>query len=488
MNLKSLTNKAKNLLSFKSSRPTEQKSSGWSDYNLGSSCSNQSIISILSNSGEYNSLSARFLWAWYRSVKPMRHAVEGIVSPSFASIKPNIYDSKENRFLNSDETVDLSNLLDLFKNPNPRQSGLKFRETFAPSYFVTGNLYFVVDIGVVSNQPVYITYTPPQDVSPVKGSSGFVESYTVTSNTLIQTFYLEEDDDGNISYMNRDRDRELLHIANFNPCSDPIDGLSPLSSTLAEVEQYWQGNTHNNAFIAKGARPSGMLMIHPDVDLSADQEDRLRDLVEKSTYGENTGKVLVAQGGTSYQELSVNNKDMDYINLMERAKVEIYTTLNVPLPLIRDKAMTLNNYSEAKYMLYDFSIFPFADMIYDELNIQLSKYYDTEEGRYVLSYNKDDVDATQIRRNLEVDRLGKSGAITLNEHRDLLGYDARPEGDVIYQPLNLVPAGASTEIIEENNSESKGIKRSKEIFIEKLKETKQFSEEEIQKRADELYG
>ena len=174
---------------------------------------------------------------------------------------------------------------------------------------------------------------------------------------------------------------------------------------------------------------------------------------------------------------------------MERCKVEIYTTLNIPLPFIKDKAMTLNNYGESKFILFDFSVFPFADMIYSEIDRKLSKYYDTEEGRYILSYDKSKVDATTVRRNAEIERIGKSGAITLNEHRDLLGYDERPEGDVIYQPLNLVPAGASTAIIEDTGkTESKGIQRSKEIFIEKLKETKQFSDEEVNKRAEDLYG
>lgn len=468
----------------------ETKSSGdYFNLNYGSSCGN-SLISFLSGADcTYNSISAEILWSCYKSVKPMRHAVEGIVSQNFSSIKPAIYDKQEKRFLNSNEEVDLSNFLKVFEKPNVYQSSKKFKETFAPSYFVTGNLYLIVDIGILSNQPVYICYVPPQDVNPIKDSSdGYVRSYSVTTNNQYETFKRVELEDGEIAFYNDDESRELIPIANFNPSSQPQEGLSPLSSTLAEIEQYWQGNFHNNSFIKKGARPSGMIMIHPEADLTAQQEERLRSLVEKSTSGENTGKVLVAQGATNFKELSVNNKDMDYIQLMERAKVEIYTTLNIPLPMIKDKAMTLNNYQESKFMLHDMSIFPFADMIYAEINRKISKYYDTQENRYEISYNKDEVDATKVRRNQETERLGKSGALTVNEHRDLLGYSKIAEGDTIYQPVGLVPMGSQVDLQQEKESGQKQIKLNKKVFIKSLKKTGQYTNQEIQERANKLYG
>lgn len=481
------------LFDGKKSKPVVETKSidGWQNLNYSSSCSNNGLISILSGAGsQYNSISANVLWSWYRSVKPMRHAVEGIVSESFKTIKPAIYDNKERRFLNGDEEVDLSNFLKIFNEPNPYESSSKFKEKLAPSYFVTGNIYIIMDIGVVSNQPLYMSYIPPQDVDPSEGVDGTTKFFTVTKNNRYLTFKRTELEDGRIAYYNEDETKELIQIMNFNPCSNPQQGLSPLSSTLSEIEQYWQGNTHNNSFIAKGARPSGLLMIHPEVELSPQQEERLRSLVEKSTSGENTGKVLVAQGGTSYKELSVNNRDMDYINLMERAKVEIYTTLNIPLPLIRDKAMTLNNYQEAKFMLFDFSIFPFADMFYEELNLRISKYYDTENGRYSISYNKDEVDATKVRRNIEIDRLGQSGVITINEHRDLLNYSPIPEGDTIYQPASEVPIGSSPlqPSDDSDNDSKKSISINKEIFINQLRKTKQFTEDQIQEKAKNLYG
>jgi HK97 family phage portal protein len=466
----------------KSNPKAEVKSYTGTSHDVNCAGDYYSLINALSGMTGVGDISALVMWSWYKRVSPMRHGTD-LISQNFSEILPAIYDTEEDRYLvKGQDDVPYMRFVEKLYKPNGFQSRIKFAESFCPSYLVTGNYYIIASAMDEDSEIQYLTYIPPQDVTPLEGSKGIITSYSVTNSTFSANFKVKEigDFQDEVIYITDDETQELIPMAKFNPNSNPTCGLSPLSSVVPEIEQYYHGNTHNNKFLETGARPSGMILIPADVNLSQEQENRLRDKVEKSG-GENTGKVLVVQGGTDYKELSVNNKDMDYINLMERAKMEISTSLNIPLPLISNKAMTMNNYSESKYMLFDMAVIPLAKLFYSELDRKVSRRYENEDGRYVLTFDRKRIEALQVRENAEVTRKAESGVYTKNEVRDLFDLKERPDGDVYHQKGSAVIGQAPSE-------EKPEVKSSKDLYKEALKKFDKYTDEEIEKKAVELYG
>ncbi len=449
-----------------------------------SDCTVTGLANFLSGSDGYSDcgLSAAAMWSWYKRVLPIRHAVEGIISKNFQDIKPAVFDSKSGEFVESDKSP-YAGMMKLLESPNFDVSGREFLNKVAPAHFVTGNIYLMVTAMTEESEPLELFYIAPQAVSPTQGSDGFVNNYMISGTKWNLTFTRKEIG-GKVVFVTDDGLKELWHIRNFCPDENNLKGLSPISSSILEIEQYFAGNVHNNATLKNGARPSGILMIPDDVTLEQHQVDGLKAQFRKDLQGSNNaGGIVLAEGGKDFKELSTNNKDMDYIEMMKRNTMGLYLTLGIPLPLVESSSMTFSNYEESRFMLFDMTICPFASMFYAEVDLFLGRRYENDDGQYSLSYDKSKIQALDVRQNQEVDRKIKSGVLTVNESRELMGYEPISEGgDVVLQPSNLIPVG---EAIEPSN---------KDRFVEVMKFTKNadgsraFSDSEIESKAKELYG
>jgi hypothetical protein len=171
---------------------------------------------------------------------------------------------------------------------------------------------------------------------------------------------------------------------------------------------------------------------------------------------------------------------MDYINMMDRITKQCYNKLNIPLPLVEAKSMTMNNYAEAKLVLYDLNILPFATMIAKEESTLLMRRYD-KTGDYELSYDPKEIKALQLLRDERNKVKLDSKVLTVNESRALFELDETEGGDVIYQPLNLVPLGFSpVEVVVEDPSKVK--------FRKELIKIGKLTTEEIEQKVALVYG
>lgn len=444
---------------------------------------NTSLIELLSFCGDIGleDISAKALWSHYKRNNALRHSLDGLISPSFANIEPVIQDTETGLFLDDKESAKLGfePLLQLLNKPNYDVTGNEFRRKMPPTYEVIGDVYIKVTAINEDATPREMFYIPPQSVSPLKQANGEIQSYSVNSMKHLADFHRKEFDDGRVSYFTKDGRWELWHIKAFNPEVDADSGLSPISSLIIEMEESYMGNTNNKNFLANGARPSGVLMMPADVDLSDEQEIMLKDRL-RNYKGTKSGDVLIVQGGQNFHEMSTNNKDMDYLNMLERNDTQVYLRLNIPLPLVKNTAMTMNNYAESKYMLYDLKIIPFSEMFYSEMTEMLMRRFD-DSGRYRIWFNEDDISALQLRRDERNKIKMESGVLTTDEKREIIGYQEYEGGDgsVIYQPSTLIAAGSSlvpTEI------------KSRDKFKKALEGMDKYTQEEIESKVKQAYG
>jgi len=330
-------------------------------------------------------------------------------------------------------------ILDLLRHPSPFFTTELFLEAIAKMYLVTGEC-FVAGLGNVSRPPLEIQPISPSNLMVQEGNNGIPVSWLVSGKNLPGSYRLLAKG-RNVRYLDGPL-REIKHIRNFSTLNDSmLRGQSLLVAASEEARQNILGNRHNVSLLEKGGRVS--LVFHFQEDMEPTQFERVRDRVMDRYSGpDNAGAIGVTAGGKlDIKEVGTNNKDMDFAVLQEMAKQAVALTYKVPLPLISNTASTFNNYKEAKLALYDDAVLPLADRLFAGLTSFLVPRYNLDPSRVKIGYDMDQITALAVRRNEEL-ALRKSLQIESdNELRALIGRDPYPEGDVIYKPANLVPAG-----------------------------------------------
>jgi HK97 family phage portal protein len=234
----------------------------------------------------------------------------------------------------------------------------------------------------------------------------------------------------------------LLHMKMFHPTDDWY-GLSPIQVAARSVDQNNEAKAWNVALLQNGGVPAGALST--DGALSDEQYNRLRDLLDNDFTGmQNAGRPLLLEGGVRWQEMGGSPKDMMWESGLKFSSREIANAFGVPSELIGDNEnKTYSNYQEARKALYEETILPLMDWLRDEWNMWLVSLYG---DNLYLDYDKDAIEALQLDRQViwtsAIDAK-KAGVITTNEARELLGYEAREDGDEL-QSVPTLGADPST--------------------------------------------
>ena len=383
-------------------------------------------------------------WKYYEKISPIFDAVDR-KSKAMTTIAPAIYDNVEKVYLREvDTNVPATQILEFLKTPNRDKTWIEFIKSIVPSIEVTGDIFIMVTSLSEESTPLEFYYINPADLVPVEGNDGRVKTWQLNNNQWNEKFHYKENSLQQISsYFTSDGMKELWQIKTFNSRESRGDffGLSPLNPIFHEIEEYEYSNVNNTSVLKKGMRPSGVLIIDKEFNLTDAQYNRMRtQMAEKKSGAENAGDVLILEGGKDFKQLSQTNKDMEFMELIKFVREQIYITKGIPLPMITSTSMTMNNFEESKYMMYDSDVLPFANWFYDEMNLLFMRRYD-QSGRYKLCYDPQAVPALKVKQSAVTDKKLNSKVITVDEGRDLLGYDPLPldAGNVLLVPSSSVP-------------------------------------------------
>ncbi len=146
---------------------------------------------------------------------------------------------------------------------------------------------------------------------------------------------------------------------------------------------------------------------------------------------------------------------MDFAGLKKDTMTAIYNCLKIPLAMISQDSSTFNNLESSRYNFYDNTIIPLVQVTYNHLtNNVLKRYPDSENLE--LTFDPSKIDAISRRRKIEVREDYKNGLLTRNEARSKIGeLSIGNQGDVFYQPMNLVPVGTDPNTTDNRESNSK---------------------------------
>lgn len=345
---------------------------------------------------------------YYNRISVISTCVD-IISESMAQIHPILKERESGDIITNDP------ITELLARPNRDTSWTSFIIQLATFYLITGNTFMVAK-GNIKYAPLALDVVSPIKVSPM------IDGFQVQDEDMLLHHYRDEAG----RYVSDSELSEMLHIKRIQPYG--IDktrkfGQSKLTSCYYEIDLWEAGRIYNRALLHNGVRPSGILLTS---DMMADEVyDKMREALASFSGPENSGKVMMLQNlgnEFKFEQMSLNSKDMEFIELSKDSKHSICNRLNVPLPLVTPDAATYNNVENAVFFLYDNAVFPLADVLFDELSRFLLPRFGLDPKQFVLTYDKDEISAVKTRLINQIITKANSGLFTTNELRTEAGY------------------------------------------------------------------
>ncbi len=387
-----------------------------------------------------------------------------------------------------DTKLDNHELISLLARPNPLQSGVEYFASLYSYLLISGNSYILRD--TESFTPPRELYLLRPDRIEIKASESIIPtSYNYVIDGITRNVYPVDPKTGS---------GQIKQIKLWSPLDD-FYGLSPIGASAYNIDQHNLAGMHNVALLKNGCTPSGMLKFEPtdetgmSTQLTDDQRARLLEDLEFRFQGtHNSGRPMLLEGNFSYQQLGLNPKDMDFLELLNLSAREIALCFGVPAQLIGiPDSQTYSNMETAKLALYEETIIPLLSRVESDLNEYLAPLY---SGDISIKYDLDSIPAMAEKRRQIYDNVTQgvnAGIITRNEARERLGLEEVSGGDDLYIPSNLFPIGETetspedsakpveVDEAEKSYEEVYGIKEetSKDVFT---------TEEEAIDRAEEI--
>lgn len=294
----------------------------------------------------------------------------------------------------------------LLKKPNPEKGGADFFSEAIASKLLFGNIYILcTSKGDLPPKEIYLL---PSNSTEIVLNRNHPVAYKYSSSKGDKTYPIDP-----FSRMSK-----VLHIKNYHPTNRNY-GLSTLEPASLPIELHQQATEWNNSLLKNGARPSGALIVK-DSYLSDDQFSRLQDQLSHKFSGSiNSGKPLLLEGGLEWKEMSINPKDMDFIESKNSASREIALAFGVPPQLLGINGdNTYSNMQEARLALWEETLIPLLDKLSDALSNWLSYWYKEE---IIIDFDRDAISALTEKRENLWGKIAGADFMTINEKRAFVG-------------------------------------------------------------------
>jgi HK97 family phage portal protein len=306
----------------------------------------------------------------------------------------------------------------LLKRPNPEKAGADFFGEVIASKLLFGNAYIL---------STSLLAQPPKEIFLLRSNAVEI---VLEHNQPVAFCYRGTKGEKIYRIDPIDRMSQVLHLKSYNP-QDHIYGTSCLEAASSAIELHIQATNWNNSLLKNGARPSGALIVKDDNRYLTDEQfSRLQNqLNEKFTGSNNSGKPLLLEGGLDWQDMSINPKDMDFIESKNAASREIALAFGVPPQLLGIKGdNTYSNMQEARLALWDETIIPLLDKLSDSLSSWLSYCYGEE---IIINFDRDEISALTEKRENLWSKISAASFMTINEKRAIVGLGPIKNGDIL---------------------------------------------------------
>ena len=317
-------------------------------------------------------------------------------------------------------------LLRLMARPNQYQNGFEWREMLMGHLALRGNCFNQIVPGPGMEIAQLIPLHPDR-VKVIQSTSGDYK-------------YQVQQLDG--SYLTLMRG-EVWHIRGLS--SDGVCGISPLEMAADVIGQGLAAQSFGSRFFANNAQPGGWLEF-PGKFNSKDERMLFRETWQAMQGGTNRGKTALLDQGMKYHELTVNNSDAQFLELLKHTNSQIAGMFRVPPHKIAEMGgATFSNIEQQSLDFVNDGMLPWARRWENSIEVELL----AEDDQGIL---KVDFDFAILLRGDMAARSAYytanigNGSITRNEVRILEGRAPLPGLDEPLQPLNMATPGTADKI------------------------------------------
>lgn len=370
-------------------------------------------------------------WLWERS-DSVGNAVDRICW-AFQQMNPVLIDKKTNEHITDHP------FLELLNNPGPMQGDAPFLYQLMTSFLVAGECYPVA-IGNPVSAPTAL-YTINSNHTSLVELNGWLDSIIMSANFDQNKYNRQEEKKRKIWIYRRENGLAETVQIYIQRQRSGLRALSPLQRIFYQAVTKFEGTRHNYGIVKNGSRPSGLWSPAGNDTMSQEQYEAFKTEVRSFTGPGNSGRNVVSPMPTKYENLILNTRDMDFIQLIEKSNIDVYNQYNIPLPLVLSNTMTQHNYQIATEALYDLAVLPPAKFLFKSLGkFLLPRYKDGD--RYVLSINEKELPALKARLFRRVESMSKTYVFSDNEMRNEAGWESLgDDGNTIWKPSTYVPSG-----------------------------------------------
>ena len=328
-----------------------------------------------------------------------------------------------NRIINKDgDTEEIKNhpILDLLYRVNPFFTKAEFLETDVINRKLTGDS-FIYKIRNNSGQVAELWNIRPDLVTIKSSDERYIAYYEVQTKDGGKAIIEPED---------------MIHIKYPSPLNTMF-GLSPLSCAQNRVDTEEYATKYQKDFFINNARPDAI--IETESGLDSTQRDELRTGWEKKHKGsEKNSKIGVLTGGAKYHQISLSQREMDFIESLKSTRDDILTAFKVPKAIvaITDDVNRANAETSMDIFLSE-TIIPEVKKFVDKINEELVTPDFGEE--YFLSF----VDPVPVNRETQLAEFvaGVDKWVTVNEIRQQIGLEPIDGGDTLLRPISMISLG-----------------------------------------------
>jgi HK97 family phage portal protein len=319
--------------------------------------------------------------------------------------------------------------IDLLNRPNPYFSGATLWKAFAMSWITSGNAYFLKGRNMFG-QVVELWHIPPWMIAPRWPEDG---SEFIT--------YYEYQADGAIVRLNVE---DVIH---FRDGADPMNmgrtGLSPVASVLREV----CGDNEVAAYQFLILKNSGVppVVISPKDGMNSvgfNATEFKKEYIARTT-GDRRGEPFVSTRAVELSTLGFSPSDLEMKVLRHLPESRFASVIGIAKETlgfgVADESSTYNNVTSADERSIQTYAKPLWDFIGDELTHQLRADLGLRRNHRI-GFDLRNVAALQEDQNALFERANKtlgSGGITVNEYREMIGLEARPDGEVYLRSTSI---------------------------------------------------
>ena len=308
-------------------------------------------------------------------------------------------------------------ILSLFDFVNEYHTGMEMMEQTQTFIDLTGEAFWLI-IKDRANRPAELWVINPNKIKVVPHSNEYIAGYVyVNGQTQIP---LEKSD--------------IIHIKMPNP-SNPYRGQSPIASIMSDIEAEKFSSQYNKSFFQNSAEPAGVIQF--EGTLTDSQYERLRYQWNQQHQGvSRSHKVAILEGGASWQEKTISQRDMQFKDLRLMNRDVILGAYGMPMHILGiSESVNRANAEAAEYTFARWVLKPRLQRIRAKVNEQFVPMFGEK-----FYFDFDSPVPEDIARNLSVADQGfKSGYITRNEARHLVGLGEVRNGDVFMMPLASMP-------------------------------------------------